>query len=131
MEKSVWKEAATASVGGRSFAFTRTRDPGRPWLLTAEADGRELVRALKPSAWCSRFELHLGGETLDLRPRGVLSQRFELWRGDEQIGEVVPKGWTSRKAHLVAPPDWPMPLVVFVFFLVRLIWTRNQAAVMS
>jgi hypothetical protein len=129
VEFAHWREAATATFDGREYTFTPTREPGRPWTFSSE--GTVLARAVKPSAWRSDFELHLGDEVLHLRPRSMWARRFELWRGEERIGEVVPKGWLSHKAYLDVPADWPVPLCAFVYFLVRLIWNRHQAAAVT
>jgi hypothetical protein len=123
---SWWRSRGTLTAGERTFQVTRTGEWGRPFVLLRE--GEEVARAYKPSFFSSRFVLHLGDETLDFRQPGLLSRDFVLSRGYREVGRVDRKGLFREHVTLTLPPEWPLPLQVFLLFLARVVWQREQAA---
>jgi len=124
---SHWRVRGTLTLGDQTFTLERRRrEPGRPFLLLH--DGRELARAIKPSAFRDAFEVHLGPERLTLRQRGLVDCSFRLYRDGEEIGVLRQRGVLRRRVRLALPSEWPLPLAAFLLFLARVVWTREQAA---
>jgi hypothetical protein len=51
-----------------------------------------------------------------------------LFQGDIEVGSIRPEGYLSRKAAVSLPGDMPMPVQVFVMWLVILLWRREANA---
>jgi hypothetical protein len=51
-----------------------------------------------------------------------------LFDGDKQIGSVYPAGHFTRRSMIDLPGDWPLATRIFVFWLVFVMWRRQQAA---
>lgn len=93
------------------------------------ARGEEaIVKAEKPSAFRSEFEIQMGDQTIVLMQPSVWKTAYELRMGDAVIGRIDKAGRLSRKATIELPADWPLPLQLFVFWLVQLMWNRGDAA---
>lgn len=125
IDVSNWRERAEFVVDGRTYRLAREGRAGAFQLL----DGDTVVaRAEKPSAFSSQFNLYSGNETLVLRKLSMWSRGFGLYHGDREIGRIAPTGAFSRKAAVQLPEEWPLPVQVFVFWLVLVIWRREAAA---
>lgn len=125
IDVSNWREKAEFDVQGGHYRLYREGFASGAFVL--ERDGQVVARALKPSAFRSRFEVQLGGRTLDLR-RAAWSSNFGLFDGERQVGSIRRAGILTRRALIDLPDDWPLAAQVFVFWLVLVIWIRDQAA---
>ncbi|MFL6122899.1 hypothetical protein [Actinophytocola sp.] len=81
---------------------TADRQSGREW--TVRTAGGELTLA-KPSIWRSDWEV-----------RGAAS------------GAIRQEGWFSRTYSADVPPDVPLPVAVFVLYVVLVIFERQASA---
>lgn len=84
---------------------TADRESGRRWRITTPEGHLELVR---PSVWRSAWEVHRGG-----RPVGRIEQD---------------RGLFARTSHADLPADLPLPVRVFAFYVVLILWQRAAAA---
>jgi hypothetical protein len=89
--------------GGR--IATADRESGRRWTITTPASRFELVR---PSVWRSAWEMHHGGRAV-----GRIEQD---------------RGFFVRTSHADLPADLPLPVRVFAFYVVLILWERANAA---
>lgn len=80
------------------------RENGRRWVITTSAGTLTLVR---PSFWRSAWELHQGG-----RP----------------LGRIEHDGAFKSSSHADLPADVPLPVRVFAFYVVLIVWERANAA---
>ena len=126
---SLWRDKATLEVQDGTYEFYREGQFIGDFVL--EHNGNILARASKPSAFKNRFEVELPNRHLVLRKLGPLSRRFGLFEGETQVGSVYPLGIFTRRSNIDLPGDWPLPLRVFVFWLVFIIWKRQNAAAAS
>jgi hypothetical protein len=125
LDISAWREKAEFDVEGGRYQLDREGRPTRAFVLMR--GGELLARAIKPSAFRSRFEVQFAGRTFELRREGWRSD-FSLYAGTERIGSVRRAGAFTRRAIIELPDDWPLAAQVFVFWLALLIWNRQQAA---
>lgn len=86
-----------------------------------------MLSAGKPSAFRDRFEFDLAGETYQLKPVGWSRRRFVVLGGGEEAGVIKQTGWLTRKSTIDLPDAWALPVRVFIFWLVVLIWARDDA----
>ena len=55
----------------------------------------------------------------------VLSRRYVLERDGRKAGEVAPDGLVTRKLRASFPDDLPLPVRIFLLFLVIILWRRQ------
>jgi hypothetical protein len=144
---SVWRDGAViaevdlswlwargvVTTGGQTYALAYEGIPQRSFTLstgqgsyTLRWGGRVLARARKASALCRAFAIDLAGRGLELRALSARGRRFGLIENGSQVGSIGPTGWSGRKAEIDLPDDIPLPVQVFLFWLVVVLW--RQAA---
>ncbi len=121
------RERATFSVEDVPFEFYREGMVGDFVLDFQEA---VLVRADKPSALSERFILELDDQTFVLEKDSAFKRAFVLRAGDtgDRIGHITPVRWFGRATKIDLPESLPLPVRVFCFWLVLLMWNRAAAA---
>jgi len=80
------------------------------------------VRAVKPSALRSTFEISYGSNHYVLRTRSALRKDRVLYEEDALIGGVFSEGSLNRRARIDLPDDLPKLLTMFVVWLTPLQW---------
>jgi hypothetical protein len=127
LRASNWKEAATAVVGDRVWAFAKRKGElsGR-W--DAEPQDTARLRAAQKSFW-------KGTWTVDLEGRLVEMQNASMWRGThrylsggKQLAESGSTGGWSPRLTLTADDALPLHQQVFLLWLELVISRRNSAA---
>jgi hypothetical protein len=121
---SRWKEAAALAFEGRSYKLYREGVLSGAFLL--ELEGQVVARAVKPSVFRSRFELELDSRSYSLERASVFGKTFRLSAGDAGGGTIQRAALFTRKTAIDLPPDWPIPVQVFAFWLVLVIWNRQR-----
>jgi hypothetical protein len=96
------------------------------WII--ERSGKAVARATKPSALQNRFEVALPNRMVVLRRLSLFTRRFGVFDGETQIGTISPQGIFTRRATVDLPADWPLAIRAFLFWLVFLMWKRQNAA---
>jgi beta-lactamase regulating signal transducer with metallopeptidase domain len=122
-----WRPRAELSVGEATYDLYREGRWRGEFVLAS--GGKILARATKPKVLRRGYELHHGESTYTLRHQSLTSRRFVLTHGERQLGVIEPQSWHSRRAHITLPPEWPLALRVFVFWLVDLSWRQDDEAV--
>jgi hypothetical protein len=127
VDTSVWRERGRLELEEATYELYRERKFSGDFLL--ERNGKVVARATKPSAFQYRFDVLLPNRTLTLRKLSIWSRRFGVFEGEKQIGSIYPVGIFTRRSNIDLPNDWPLATRAFVFWLVFLMWRRqNQAA---
>jgi hypothetical protein len=83
----------------------------------------QLARAEKPSAFSQTFTMEHDGNQYVLKRSG--SNRFALRQQEKEVGWVAKQRWFSRKASAQLAIEMPLPVCVFVLWLVTLMWKRD------
>ncbi len=122
---SSFRERATFAVKDVEFTFYRE---GMTGDFVLEFQESVLARAQKPSAFKQRFTLAFEGQSYALAPASWYGRTFVLREGDEEAGRVRPLSAFSNKTDLDLPDALPLPVQVFCFWLVLILWKRAAAA---
>jgi hypothetical protein len=123
------REGGRFTWAGREYRLAREGAWSGDFLLTA--DEQVLARATKDSPFVRRFAVHVDGRELALQAAAWFTSRFELIEGDTMVGRVVRDHLFTRACTVEFPPDLDVPVQVFLFWLVVLLWRRashNAAA---
>ena len=123
---SIWREKARVELEDGTYLLSREGHFSGDFLL--EHNGKLVARASKPSAFHNRFEVEVLGRLLVLRKLSSWNRRFGLFDADKQVGSIYPLSHFSSRAGIDLPGGWPVPIRVFLFWLVFLLWKRQQAA---
>lgn len=120
---SSWRERGGLQVNGRAYRVYRDGLMG-PFIL--EADGVEVARAEKPSAFYRTFLVRHQGRELELRAVSALRRRFQLFEGGAEIGTIDPRSVWTRSADVEFRAPLPEPLQAFIVWLTLLLWKRES-----
>ena len=126
---SIWRDKARLEIGEGTYELYREGQFSGDFVL--EHNGNVVARARKPSAFRNQFEVELPNQLLVLRKLSLLNRRFGLFDGERQLGSIYPLGIFTRRSNIDLPSDWPLPIRVFLFWLVFVIWKRQNAAAAS
>jgi hypothetical protein len=115
-----WREGCEFTLSGGSFRVER--DGRRHFVLTGP-DGR-LATADRQSGreWLVRTA---GGDLTLAKP--------SIWRSDWEVrgsatGAIRQEGWFNRTYTADVPPDVPLPMAVFVLYVVLVMFERQASA---
>jgi hypothetical protein len=126
IDSSLWREKARLEIERAIYLLYREGYFTGAFIL--EREGAVVARALKPSAIYKTFEVELPDRHLVLRKLSVLNRRFGLFDGEIQVGSIYPLHAFTRRTNIDLPTDWPLPIRAFLFWLVFIIWKREQTA---
>jgi hypothetical protein len=65
---------------------------------------------------------------LTLKPRSLFSRTFVLVHGDREIGSMRSTSLLGNSADIDFPENLPLPMQLFLAFLVITAWRRARAA---
>ena len=119
-----WREAGEFFLDGQRCLVGRRGWMSGPFYL--ECAGRLLASAVKPSALLRRFELDVAGERFVLAARSPFFRAFELEQDGRVVGTISPVSVFTRTAGIELPDALPLPVQVFVAWLVLVLWRRQR-----
>jgi hypothetical protein len=117
-----FRETAEVEIVGQRYRLFREGLLGGAFVL--KKNGRTMARAVKPSWAVRRFEIEWEGRQLELEATSMFSWRFVLRQGESELGDIRRVGWFRRKAEVDLPSDLPLPIQVFLMWLVMILWRR-------
>lgn len=122
------REGGRFTWAGTEYRLSRERAWVGDFLLTA--DQQVLARATKDNPFVRRFIVDVEGRELLLQAAAWFTPRFELIEQDTVVGRVVPNHFLTRACTVEFPQNLSVPVQVFLFWLVALMWRRaaNAAA---
>ena len=129
LELGAFREGGRVLVDGEEFIVRKEGVLGSHFIL--ETDTGVLAEAVKPSAIRREFRIRMADRTFTLKAAGALSRKYVLIDGSRELGTISPSGFFGRTATVDLPEDMPMPLRLFLLFLVLLSWKRAAAAAAS
>lgn len=119
-------EIGEIRLGDEIFPIVKHGWMSGHWDL-ADAAGEVLASGIKPTALIRSFDLSVGGETYLLQARSSLGRTFELLDRDQVLVEMVPDHAFTRRATMQSiEGDLPPIILAFSFWLVGLMWKRQQ-----
>ena len=124
MDLSYWREQGLLTVQGVSYKVYREGLMSGAFIL--EAAGSVVVRAEKPDAIFRRFLVEHKGRQFILRAKSAFGREFTLCDGQSEIGSIAPEGFFTRRAVASLPEELPLPVRVFILWLVIILWKRQS-----
>lgn len=121
-----FSETGTATAEGRAMQLRREHVAGGAFEL--EVGGTLIAKAYKPSLFRNRFELDFGNVRIILERESLLGFAFVIRRGRDVLGRIERPNVFTREAEIDLPDEWPIPLKLFVIWLVLIIWRRLNSA---
>jgi hypothetical protein len=124
IDLSIWGEKGSLTVERTSYQVHR-----EAWMRGAfvlQANGAVLARAEKPSAFQRSFDIQHAGKRYRLRAGSVFGRSFVLLDGTRELGSVFLEQLFSRRACVELPAELPLPLRIFILWLVLLLWRRAK-----
>ncbi len=115
------REGGRFTYGDREYRLSREGFWSGDFLLTA--DQEVLARAAK-SAFVRRFVVRTGAREFTLEAASAFTRSFRLIENGLIVGGVLPHHLFTRACTLEFPHDLPVPVQVFLFWLVVLMWRR-------
>lgn len=125
VDSSLWREKAQLELEEGTYLLYREGHFSGDFVL--EHDGTVVARASKPSALYNTFKVELPDRHLVLRKPSAWNRRFSLFDGEKEVGSIYPLNVFTRRANIDLPADWPLPIRAFLFWLVLIIWKRQQS----
>ena len=118
------REAGELVVQDRTYRVNREGIMSGAFVLH-EGD-QEIARAEKPSAFRRWFQVRHDGKDYMLGAESAFRRKFVLKYGDEPVGSVYPANAFTRKCIVDLPADIPLPVRVFMVWLVIILWKRDS-----
>jgi hypothetical protein len=126
IDMSWFREHADVQIGGQTFSVYRESMLKGAFAL--QAGDRILARAWKVSVFARAFEIDFEGRKFELKATSYWTHHFALSENGIQIGWIGPTSWLGRKSVIDLPEDLPLPVQVFLFWLVVVLWRRRAAS---
>jgi hypothetical protein len=126
IDTSWWREKGVLTIEGKCYRVYREGLASGDFVL--ESPELIVARARKPSAFRRAFIVEHGGRQYALRANWPFRRAFRLLDGETEIGSISPEGFLTRRAAVVMPQDMPLPVQVFVVWLVIILWKRDANA---
>jgi len=129
VDLSRWREAGVLTINGSTYRVYRKGLMSGLFLL--ESGGSILARAQKPSALYRSFLVEDGGNQYKLEAESALYRKFILTQKENPIGSVYPESAFTNKAVIDLPEAISLPVRLFIFWLVIILWNRGSDAASS
>ena len=125
LDMSWLREGGRFSYDAREYRLAQEGFWSGDFLLAT--DQEVLARAAK-SAFVRRFVVQTGEREFILEPASLFTRSFRLVENGLIVGYVLPNHRFTRACTLEFPDDLPVPVQVFLFWLVVLLWRRAASA---
>ena len=122
IDASWWRERASLTVDGSTYQAYREGIMSGAYLLKCR--GSKVASAKKPSMFYREFLVEHDGQRYTLRAKSVFERGFVLLKGAKRVGSITLESLFSYRANVNLPADLPLPVRVFVFWLVIVSWRR-------
>lgn len=126
LDVSCWREAGEISLEGQPYRLYREGVMSGAFILKNQQE-ESVARAIKPSAFRSQFDLEFGDRRYSLKRASGFGRGFSVFQDGIIVGSIRPAGLFTRRTMIDLPADWSTPIQVFVFWLVLVIWNRDDA----
>ena len=126
IDPSWWREAGDVNIKGTHYRVYREGLMTGAFVL--EHGSSILARAEKPSALYRSFLVEYDGMKYTLEAESALHRKFVLSEDGKRIGSVYPEHALTRKAVIDFPEEIALAVRIFMFWLVLILWKREEAA---
>ncbi|HKX33435.1 MAG TPA: hypothetical protein VJ302_37505 [Blastocatellia bacterium] len=119
-------EKGSITLGQSTFKAYRRGMLGKEYAL--ESNGVILARAEKTSLFRRSYEVRFGNRSYTLQAESMFHRAFVLMDGQTEVGWISPDGSITRCTSAALPEHFPLPVKVFIIWLVLLTWKQAAAA---
>lgn len=126
IDNALWRERATLELEEGTYDLFRERSWTGAFLL--ERNGSVIARAVKPSMFSSRFDVDTADRHIELRRLSMFNRRFGVFEGGKQTGTIYSATLFNRRVNIDLPADWPASTRAFLYWLIYLMWRRENGA---
>ncbi len=126
---SMWKDKAVLEIGGTPYEVSREHLMSGQFLL--QQNGATLAYAQKPGVFRNSIGLMYQGKQYTLKKESAFRRSFVLSDQGREVGSVRPAGLFTRKANVSLPEELPLPVQIFVIWLVLVLWKHQQNAAVA
>jgi hypothetical protein len=120
IDMSMWRERAELRIAEQIYSVYReSRLKGTFVLRTGD-----LVLARAQKGFTRTFDIDVEGRHMELKAFSFWTREFGLFENNALIGRIGPSGWLGRKAIIGLPGSMSLPVQVFFFWLVLILWCR-------
>lgn len=125
IEVSWFRPMAKVKIDKQTYTVYRKRFLQDVYVL--ESESCPLARA-QWEASTRAFEVYVyfADRRLELRELSAWKNQFGLFESGAQIGDISPTSWWGRKVVIDLPGDIPIPVQVFLFWIVTDLWWRES-----
>jgi hypothetical protein len=124
MDMTFWRRKAALAVEGVPYMAYRENALSGAFILE-DPGGAVVAKAEKPSGLLRSFVVEHAGRRMTLKARSSVGRAFSLEDGQAEIGSVAPDHPLTRRATARLPEDLPLPVRIFVLWLVFVLWRRE------
>jgi len=121
-----FRERADVKIGEQTFSLYR--QSAAKGSFTLQSGDTILAQAQKISAFSRAFRIDTAGRKLTLKATSAWRRQFEVSENEALIGRIGPTGWAGRTSVIDLGIDLPVPVQVFLFWLVVVLWRRADDA---
>jgi hypothetical protein len=107
--------------------YTLYRKSVTKGTFALQSGDQALARAQKIT-FNDAFDVDFAERRFELKKLSLWKRQMGLFESGAQIGHISPTSWLRRKAVIDLPGDMPIPVQVFVFWLVTFLWRREGGA---
>lgn len=115
------RERAEVTIAGHHFTVCRTSVLRGTFELQS---GDGVLAHAQKAAFFRAFNVGFTDRNLELKALSIFTREFGLFEHGVQIGRIGPTGWLTRKAVVDCSGEVPIPVQVFLFWLVAILWRR-------
>ena len=119
-----WGENGEFTIDGDLYCLRRTNF--FRGTFTLELDSQAVATARKRSVFRRAFEVNWQERQYRLQPLAWDSSNFGFYRNEDQIGAIRVHSGLSVETEIDLPDELPVPVQVFLDWLVRVIETRGR-----
>jgi len=116
-----FRERAAVTIAGHSFTVCRTSMLRDTFEMHS---GTEVLAHARKSALRRSFTVEFTGRDLELKALSMFTSAFGVFERGNQIGRIGPTSWLTRNAVIDCSGGIAIPVQVFLFWLVVIVWQR-------
>lgn len=74
------------------------------------------------------FDVDYANQHYIVKAASIFTRKFVIQQNGNTIGQICPKHPFTRRCTIDMPPEIPVPVQMFKFWLVALMWRKHQAS---
>lgn len=119
-----FRERAELRVAGEAFVFGRESFFGGTFALR---HGEDVLARAQKMFWRRGFVVEFAGRSLELKAIHFWGREYGVFENGRELGTVGPTGWFGREYAVELPESVPLPMQVFLFWLVIVLRRRANS----